>query len=195
MAAKVCREMRTFYRVPCPAYWPWRTRDLSRDYKDSVAASEKFALAETWSNYPPFSRFLEQTVRLAGSGSQFVLPVIVQRLQRFAARTYLPCLLLGLGAIVVTAFRPRLRRDLGRLAAVTGLLMWWNFGSCLEVAIVHTLDNVRYNTIQIIFTALTQFAAIFLVVEVVRRTFWTGSWRNPDAGLRPAGEKTTFPRA
>jgi hypothetical protein len=103
--------------------------------------------------------------------------------------------LLGLGAIVVTAFRPRLRRDLGRLAAVTALLMWWNFGSCLEVAIVHTLDNVRYNTIQIIFTALTQFAAIFLVLEVARRAFRTGYWRNPDAGLRPAVEKTTFPRA
>ena len=195
MAAKVCREMRTFYHVPCPAYWPWRTRDLARDYKDSVAASEKFALAETWSNYLPFPRFLEQTSRLAGSGSQLVLPGMVQRLQVFAARTYLPCLLLGLAAIVLTAFRPRLRRDLGGLAAVTGLLMWWNFGSCLEVAIVHTLDNVRYNTIQIIFTALTQFAAIFLVLEVVRRIFGTGSWRNPDAGLRPATEKTTFPRA
>jgi diacylglycerol kinase family enzyme len=100
-----------------------------------------------------------------------VLSATVRRWQVFAGRTYLISLFLGLGAAVVTAVLPRLRRDLGRLAAVVGLLMWWNFGSCMEVAIVHTLDNVRYDTIQIIFTVLTQFAAIFLVWEVARRAF------------------------
>jgi hypothetical protein len=115
-----------------------------------------------------------------------VLPAVVQRLHRFAARTYLISLLLGIGAVVLTAVHPRFRRDLGRLAAVVGLLMWWNFGSCMEVAIVHTLDNVRYNTIQIIFTVLIQFGAIFLVSEVARRAFRTGCLSKNDAGLRPA---------
>jgi predicted membrane protein len=107
---------------------------------------------------------------------------MVQRLQRFAARTYLISLLLGIGAVVLTAVHPRFSRDLGRLAAVIGLLMWWNFGSCMEVAVVHTLDNVRYDTIQIIFTVLTQFAAIFLVWEVARRAFRTGWFSRNDAG-------------
>jgi hypothetical protein len=185
MAAKVTREMSNFYNVPCPAYWTWRTRDLSRDYRDSIAAAEKFGLPQTCSNYTPFSHFFEQTVRLAQGKSNLVLPAAVQRLQRFAARTYLISLLLGIGAAVLTAVHPRFRRDLGRLAAVVGLLMWWNFGSCLEVAIVHTLDNVRYNTIQIIFTVLTQFGAIFLVAEVARRAFRTGYLSKNDAGLRP----------
>jgi hypothetical protein len=180
MAGKIWRQMTIFYRVPCPAYWTWRTRDLSRDYKDSIAAVEKFALAQTWSNYTPFTQFFGQTVQLAQGGPEFVLPAMVRRLQIFAARTYLISLLLGLGAAVVTAVLPRLRRDLGRLAAVVGLLMWWNFGSCLEVAIVHTLDNVRYDTIQIIFTVLTQFAALFLAWEVVRRAFPTRHPRDSD---------------
>ena len=171
MATKVTREMSNFYNVPCPAYWTWRTRDLSRDYRDSIAAVEKFSLLQTWSSYAPFSHFFEQTVRLAQGEPSLVVPAAVQRLQRFAARTYLLSLLLGIGAVVLTAVHPPLRRDLGRLAAVVGLLMWWNFGSCMEVAIIHTLDNVRYNTVQIIFTVLTQFGAIFLVLEVVGRAF------------------------
>jgi hypothetical protein len=192
MAAKVWHGLSIFYDVPCPAYWTWRTRDLSRDYRDSIAAAEKFALSKTWSNYLPFSHFFEETARLAGGGSQIVLPATVQRLQVFAARTYVISLLLGIGAIVVAALHPRLRCDLGRLAAVVGFLMWWNFGSCVEVAVVHTLDNARYNTIQIIFTVLTQFAAVFLALEVVRRTLPTKYWYKTDTGLRPAKEKTNF---
>lgn len=195
MAAKIARQMSTFYNVPCPAYWTWRTRDLSRDYRDSIAAVEKFALPQTWSNYQPFSPFLEQTVRLAQGESNLVLPAMVQRLQLFAARTYLISLLLGFGAIIVTAVHSRLRRDLGRLAAVVGLLMWWNLGTCLEVGIVHTLDNVRYNTIQIIFTVLSQFGAIFLVSEVIRRVFRTGYLSKTEGGLRPGDEKTSLQSA
>jgi len=171
MTAKITRQMSHFYNVPCPAYWTWRTRDLSRDYRDSLAAAKKFALPQTWSEYTPFSEFFEQTVRLARGESNLVLPAVVQRLQRFAARTCLISLLLGISAVVLIAVHPGFRHDLGRLAAVVGFLMWWNFGSCMEVAIVHTLDNVRYNTIQIIFTVLTQFAAILLVFEVARRAF------------------------
>jgi hypothetical protein len=192
MAAKIWREMNTFYHLPCPAYWTWRTRDLSRDYRDSIAAAEKFSVPRTWSNYTPFSRFLERTVRLATGGSQFVLPAIVRQLQVFAARTYLICMMLGMAAIVVTVVHTGVRRDLGRLAAVVGLLMWWNFGSCMEVAIVHTLDNVRYNTIQIIFTALTQFGTIFLALKVARRAFSTRYPSKTNPGLRAADEKTTF---
>ncbi|MFL6589886.1 MAG: hypothetical protein ACJ8M4_06905 [Chthoniobacterales bacterium] len=184
MSAKIWKQMRSFYTAPCPAYWIWRTRDLSRDYRDSIAAAEEFSLPQAWASYPPFPRFFEQTRQLAGGQSQMVLPALVQRLQKFAARTYLISLLLGLGAIVVIAVHPRLRRDLGRLAAVVGLLMWWNFGSCLEVAIVHTLDVVRFNTIQIIFTVLTQFAAIFLVSEVARRAFLKRYFGSSNASLR-----------
>jgi hypothetical protein len=75
MAAKITREMGNFYKVSCPAYWTWRTRDLSLDYKDSIAAAEKFALPQTWWNYTPFAHFFEQTVRLARGESKLCCPL------------------------------------------------------------------------------------------------------------------------
>ena len=51
------------------------------------------------------------------------------------------------------------------MAAVVLFLCWYNFGNCIEIAVIHTLDNFRYDTIQLIFTLLAQFAAFLLIAQ------------------------------
>jgi len=43
----------------------------------------------------------------------------------------------------------------------------YNLASCLEVAIVHSLENPRYSTVQMFVTILAQFLTILLILEIL----------------------------
>jgi len=47
----------------------------------------------------------------------------------------------------------------------TLLIYSYNFGTCLETAIIHSLDNPRYVTVQFSFTLLAEFVGIYFLMS------------------------------
>jgi hypothetical protein len=43
----------------------------------------------------------------------------------------------------------------------------YNLANCLEVAVIHSLQNSRYATVQMYFAVLAQFLAILLILEIL----------------------------
>jgi len=151
MAGKFAREMLAFYGPYCPAYYRWKTRHLSREYSQSLIAIQAADLRRQWARYKPLENLIHRTTELAQNGLGVPVPRFLWRCQLFLARTYSLAIGISAAAIVVILFHRRLRYRLGAFATVVAFLCWYNFAACLEVAIIHTLDNRRYDTIQLIF--------------------------------------------
>jgi len=163
MAGKIAREMLTFYAPFCPAYYRGKTRLLSKEYSNSLIAIQAADLRRQWSRYEPVKKLIRRTTELAQNGLQVRVPRFLQRCQLFLARTYSLAIAISVVAIAVTLFHRPFRDRLGVFATVAGFVCWYNFAACLEVAIIHTLDNFRYNTVQLIFTLLAQFTAFLFI--------------------------------
>jgi hypothetical protein len=56
---------------------------------------------------------------------------------------------------------------LGWLAALVLLGYLYNAAACLEVAVIHSLDDRRYITVQLFPTLLAQFFALWFMLEFV----------------------------
>jgi hypothetical protein len=175
MAGKIVREMLSFYGTFCPAYYPWKARPLSREYSKSLTAIQAADLRRQWATYKPFEDLISKTTELAQSVLRVPVPRFLWRCQLFLARTYSLAIAISAVAIAIILLQRRFRYRLGAFAAIVAFFCWYNFAACLEVAVVHTLDNRRYNTIQLIFTLLAQFAAFLLIGQCafeVGRSVW-----------------------
>jgi hypothetical protein len=71
----------------------------------------------------------------------------------------------ALSALVLS--RETHRKRLGWLVAVVLFLYSYNLANCLEVAVIHSLQNSRYATVQMYFVILTQFLTILLILEIL----------------------------
>jgi hypothetical protein len=83
------------------------------------------------------------------------------------AATYLPLFLISLALSVLVLSRETDRKRLAWLAALVLFMYSYNLANCLEVAVIHSLQNPRYATVQMYFVILAQFLAILLTLEVL----------------------------
>jgi hypothetical protein len=166
MLAKIWRQMLVFYAPRCPAYHLTKLWPISDRYALGLDAFAQAHAKENWSSYEPFRVLLEKTATLAGSGKVLRTSGQTWRWQQLLSQDYLLSCALILGAAGLIFLRRDLRPFLGPLAAVVLFFYWYNFANCFEVAVVHTLDNPRYDRIQLIFTILAQCGAILLIVGV-----------------------------
>jgi hypothetical protein len=81
--------------------------------------------------------------------------------------TYLPLLLIALTLSALVLSRATHRKRLGWLAALVLFVYSYNLANCLEVAVIHSLQNPRYATVQMYFAILGQFLAVLLILEVL----------------------------
>src|SRR5260370_33718333 len=163
MVGKISREMLVFYCRVCPAYLWWKARLLSKEYSDSLSALEVMGARRVWIKYEPVGSLIRRTTELAQKRLVVPEPRFLRRCRFFFARTYLVAVGLWLAVCVAVLNHRRLRQRLGPMAVVVLFLCWYNFGNCIEIAVIHSLDNPRYDTIQLIFTLLAQFAAFLLI--------------------------------
>jgi hypothetical protein len=117
--------------------------------------------------YPPAVDFMARTELLARGAPIVEQPAYIRRSLGVLAITYRPLMLIALALSAVVFLRRGIRRQLGWLAALVVFAYSYNAANCLEVAIVHSLDNPRYLTVQVFFTILAQFLAILLIIEVL----------------------------
>ncbi len=132
-------------------------------------ASARFGVI--WTNYSPLVRFISQTERL----EQFHLgPARAEFGYEsgtiFLAFAYLPCLAIAVALATCVFVSGPLRRRLGLRAALVLFFVLVQFGTCFEIAIVHSLENHRYDRMQLIFTLLAQAATFLLTVEFALET-------------------------
>jgi len=73
---------------------------------------------------------------------------------------------IALAVSAVVLFQQRHRRHLGWLTVLVLFLYSYNAAACLEVAIVNSLEVRRYLTVQMFFTTVAQFFALWLLCEM-----------------------------
>lgn len=163
MLRKIARQMAVFYAPKCPAYSVVKSLPLAREYERGVASLEWFR--ETWASYRPAVAFMDRTRVLARNAPIIQQSVYIRRPLTVLAETYRPLLLAALAIAAVVLCRPTYRRSLGCLATLVLFAYLYNFASCLEVAIVQSLEVGRFVTVQVFFTILAQFLSIWFTFE------------------------------
>ena len=163
---KIARQMAIFYSPMCPGYSRGKSMSLAIWYRDATRNLQVESYPEVWTKYPPaleFTRRSEVLERTAGAIQQRAATRVFLSV---LAATYLP---LFLGVLILSAiilFRPADRKRLGWFAVLVLFVYSYNAASCLAVAIVNSLDVPRYNTVQIFFTIVAQFLALWFLCEV-----------------------------
>jgi hypothetical protein len=165
MIKKVGRQMAVFYAPMCPAYTRERAWTLTNEYRLAVASLSQEAKRRIWEAYPPAARFMGRSEMLARDAPIVQHPVLVRITMSILAGTYMALFLAALALSVVVFAEKRHRSQLGWLAALVLFVYLYNVASCFEVAVVHTLQNPRYVTVQVFFTILSQFLALWFLIE------------------------------
>jgi hypothetical protein len=164
---KITREMAIFYGLKCPAYQSNKSRSLTKEYSVSVTSLEQQHYRKIWTAYPPAIDFMRRAELLSRSAPAAQQSALIGRSLSILAATYLPLLLVALTLSAFVLSRQTLRRRLGWLAALVLFVYSYNLANCLEVAVIHSLQNPRYATVQMYFALLAQFLAILLILEVL----------------------------
>ena len=162
---KIVRQMAIFYAPKCPAYRLRKPLSLTDEYNRSVTSLEP--QRKIWMAYPPAMDFMSRTALLARSAPVVQQSAYIRRPLGILAATYLPLLLIALALSAVVFTQEERRRRFGWLAALILFVYSYNLASCLEVAIVHSLENPRYTSVQMFVTILAQFLTILLILEVL----------------------------
>jgi hypothetical protein len=163
---KIRKQMALFYSQMCPAYNRDRSLYLASGYEQGAAVLRLAPYPELWSAYPPAVEFVHRTESLAQNAPIIRQSILLRLTLAFLAGLYRPLLL---GTIVFGAMfvvQRKYRKRLGWLAALVAFLYAYNAASCLEVAILNSLEVRRYLTVQMFFALLAQFLALQLLCEI-----------------------------
>jgi hypothetical protein len=161
---KITRQMSIFYAPICPAY-SWSKSPLTNEYDRSRASLDVQTYRNVWTAYQPAVDFMGRTELLARSAPVVQQPVYMRKTLFKLARTYLALLIIALGLSGAVLLHKPLQRRLGWLAALVLLGYLYNAAACLEVAVIHSLDDRRYITVQMFLTLLAQFFALWFILE------------------------------
>jgi len=149
----------------CPAYNRAKALPLTNEYNRGVTSLDSQRYRQIWTAYWPAVGFISRTQLLARNA-----PVVQQR--RYIrkplgvlAATYLPLLLIALALSAVAFMQEERRRRLGWLAALVLFVYSYNLASCFEVAVIQTLQYPRFVTVQMYFSLLAQFFALWFILE------------------------------
>jgi hypothetical protein len=167
---KIARQMSIFYSLKCPAYNRAKDLPLTTEYGGGMKSLDRPSYRKTWTAYTPAVDFMSRTATLAVSSPVIRQGPCVRQPLKLLSVIYLPLLIVagGLGAFVLS--RETRRRRLGWVALLVVMLFSYNFASCLEPAVVILLEYSRYLTVQMYFTLLAQFFALWFVAEMVLET-------------------------
>jgi hypothetical protein len=165
LAAQARGQLSIFYTSKNPVYWLGRNLNLSALQYGRVAG-----LMALTSQFAPgnaaVQRYVETCKRLAGEGVAIPqAPRFVEWL-RLLSNDYLDLLWIAVLCPLLLIFRGPRAHFLWLVAAVW-LVYGYNFGNCLTIAVVHSMEVTRYVRIQLIYTVFAQCLCLYLVLELV----------------------------
>jgi len=162
---KIARQMEVFYMPVCPAYDRRRSWRLADEYSYSLFLLGLEPYRETLTAYPPAVDFMSRTEWLLRNAPVVLQPRPIQLLLLLLGGTYLPLTLIALGLIGVALWQGDRWKKLGWCAVLVLFVLFYNAISCLEVAIINSLDIRRYMTVQLLPVIFAQFLALWFVFE------------------------------
>src|SRR4026208_509645 len=162
---KVTRQFSHYYYPNCPAYGPMKIWPLMDVYERAVTSLDSEDYRKIARSLPALTDFMQRTKSLAENAPATKQQGLLRHVLADLAVSYLSLLLLAL-TLSAIIFRKQARwRRLRWLAALVLFGSAYNAASCLEVAIVNSLEVHRYMTVQMYATLLTQFLAFRLILE------------------------------
>lgn len=162
---KIVQQMEVFYTPVCPAYDRRRYWRLADEYGYSLMLLGLEPYRETLTAYPPAMDFVNRTELLSRD-----VPVVVQRrpiqgLFLVFGGIYSPLILLALGLVGAVLANGDRRKQFGWCAVLVLFGLLYNAISCLEVAILNSLEIRRYLTVQLFPVIFAQILALWFVLE------------------------------
>jgi hypothetical protein len=162
---KIVRQMEVFYAPRCPAYDRRRSWRLTDEYGYSMTLLGLEPYRKTWTAYPPAMDFMSRTELLSRSAPVILQGRPIQLLLLLLGGTYLSLVLIALGLIGAVLWQGDRRRQLGWSAVLVLFGFLYAAISCLEVAVINSLEIRRYMTVQLFSVVFTQFLAVWFVLE------------------------------
>ena len=162
---KVARQFSIYYYPNCPAYVPMKIWPLMDVYERAVTSLDLEEYRKIARSLPALTDFMQRTKSLAKNASATKQQPILRAALADLAVSYMSLLLL---ALILSAIIFRKQARWWRLRWLAALVLFgsaYNAASCLEVAIVNSLEVHRYITVQMYATLLTQFLAFWLILE------------------------------
>lgn len=163
--AKVARQFSTYYFPNCPAYNSSKFWSLTQLYQRAATSLARKDYRKIEPSLPALADFVQRTKSLAQNAPASEQPRLLRVALTALAVTFLPLLVV---AVILSAFvfsRSPGWQHLRWLAFFVLFGCAYNAASCLEVAIVNSLEIHRYITVLIYATLLTQFLALWLILE------------------------------
>ncbi len=162
---KVARQFSIYYYPNCPAYAPMKIWPLMGVYERAVTSLDSEEYRKIARSLPALTDFMQRTKSLAENAPATKQQPILRAALADLAVSYMSLLLLALILSAIIFWKQARWRRLRWLAALVFFGSAYNAASCLEVAIVNSLEVHRYITVQMYATLLTQFLAFWLILE------------------------------
>ena len=162
---KVARQFSIYYYPNCPAYAPMKIWPLMGVYERAVTSLDSEDYRKIARSLPALTDFMQRTKSLAENAPATKQQGLLRHVLADLAVSYLSLLLLALILSAIIFWKQARWRRLRWLAAFVLFGSAYNAASCLEVAIVNSLEVHRYITVQLYATLLTQFLAFWLILE------------------------------
>lgn len=162
MFRKIGGQLGVFYNLNCPVYTAGRF-NLQNYYAHSLKILgfhlDQRALLES---LPATRRYVEAQESLKATPAALNSSRYIKKAEAILAATCLPVFLATFVAAVWVALRPERRRQYGLVIVVLLLAYAFNAGNNLGIAILHSLEVVRYTRIQLATTLFAQCGSIAL---------------------------------
>jgi hypothetical protein len=162
---KVARQFSIYYYPNCPAYAPMKIWPLMDVYERAVTSLDSEEYRKIARSLPALADLMQRTKSLAENAPATKQQGLLRHVLADLAVSYLSLLLLVLILSAIIFWKQARWRRLRWLAAFVLFGSAYNAASCLEVAIVNSLEVHRYITVQLYATLLTQFLAFWLILE------------------------------
>jgi hypothetical protein len=156
--------MRLFYCAKNPAYRLGQSLDVTDEYARTPDIISK--RAQIGAGYAPLGRYFDECNALASSGAAMEQVKRFTEWTRLLSAHYMDLLLLALVSPLVL-ISCSFRHHLLWAVAALWLVYSYNFGNCLTIAVVHSLEVTRYVRIQLIYTVFAQCLSIYFLLETV----------------------------
>ncbi len=164
MWRKVVRQMRIFYSPKIGVYRLGQSYDMKDEYAGTPGWIAK--IAQNVGPYAPLTQYYQECDELSKNGAAIVEMRRVIDWTRVLSFHYLDLLAVALLSPLLLLARP-LRGQFFWMIAALWLVYSYNFGNCLTIAIIHSLEVMRYVRSQLIYTVFAQCMSVYFVIELV----------------------------
>ena len=164
--AKVWSQLLLFYSPDNQTFQTSREISLKEPYRLTLEVLRAPRFRPTFLRFPAGEKYEASCATLAARDLTLSDPPRIRACNLLLQRVYLPVFLAVLVASGLLLCSRKLRLAVGLIWPATLLVFSYNFGTCLETAIIHSLHNPRYVTVQFSFTILAEFVGIYFLTNL-----------------------------